>query len=103
MDNTHPNSIEALKASAETLSLRERLIYDCLMNYGQMTDREVKEKLGYADMNNVRPRITQLIKAGLAHEIDSAVCPVTHRTVRITAPVRIPKQLELTPNANTHN
>ncbi|MGE9239433.1 hypothetical protein, partial [Escherichia coli] len=47
-----------------------------------MTDREVCEALGSADMNYARPAITHLIHDGVLEEVGSVECPVTGRTVR---------------------
>lgn len=36
---------------------------------GPMTDREVMAKLGTVDPNHVRPRVTELVKAGVLVEV----------------------------------
>jgi hypothetical protein len=91
MDN-HPNSTEALKTCADTLNKRQKAIFYHLFYSGPATDREVKEKLGYTDMNQVRPRITELLRAGLAIEVSETVCPTTGQTVRVVAAVKPPTQ-----------
>lgn len=50
-----------------------------------MTDREIKELMRLPDMNNVRPRITELIKAGMLYEFDSVKDHGTGKTVRRVA------------------
>ena len=47
-----------------------------------LTDRQVKEVLGYDEMNAVRPRINELIDCGALIEMSSSRCPVTGKTVR---------------------
>lgn len=49
------------------------------------TDREVAARLGYPDMNCVRPRITELVQEGLLVEVDSVRCHITGKTVRRVA------------------
>ena len=46
-------------------------------------DREIKTKLGFEDMNSVRPRITELVKLGVLMECGSMEDPVTGMTVRL--------------------
>lgn len=47
-----------------------------------MTERQAKEGLGLMDMNNVRPRITELVKMGCLTEHSHIKCPVTKARVR---------------------
>lgn len=47
-----------------------------------MTERQAKEGLGLMDMNNVRPRITELVKMGCLTEHSHVKCPVTKARVR---------------------
>lgn len=61
---------------------------------GPLTDREVMVALGFQDPNSCRPRITELIDAGVAEEIDSVRCPVTGKTVRRVKLVRREAQAE---------
>lgn len=49
----------------------------------RMTDREVMERLGYRDMNSVRPRITELIKEGALEEWGNKQDEITNRRVRV--------------------
>lgn len=48
-----------------------------------LTDREVAILLGRSDMNAVRPRITELIRASLLVESGVKRCPVTKKAVRL--------------------
>lgn len=49
-----------------------------------MTDREIMQRLGFVDMNTVRPSITKLTQLGVLEEVGTAVCPVTDREVRVS-------------------
>ena len=59
------------------------------------TDREIAAGMGFPDMNCVRPRITELVEAGLLREQDSVRCPVTGKTVRRVTPVQLQSELPL--------
>jgi len=56
-----------------------------------LTDREVAQELGFADMNGARPRITEMIGSGVLVEAGSVKDEVTGRSVRL---VRIKLQSE---------
>ena len=80
----HRHSLDAHAATEETMTGRKRAIMEWLRAYGPATDRHVKEALfGGADMNTVRPRITELIAMGLCHEVGSIKDEVTGLHVRI--------------------
>ena len=48
-----------------------------------LEDREIMEALRYTDMNAVRPRITELVKAGVLEERGTTIDGVTRKTVRM--------------------
>ncbi|MGI5848813.1 MAG: hypothetical protein ACOX8Q_01875 [Christensenellales bacterium] len=48
---------------------------------GDMTAREIAGKLGFADMNAVRPRITELVQDGYLTEAGVVYDPITGRRV----------------------
>ena len=52
---------------------------------GPLTDRAVASRLGFQDLNAVRPRVVDAIDNGLLYETGSTVCPVTNRRVRTCA------------------
>jgi hypothetical protein len=81
----HQHSLDAHAATEETMTGRKRAIMEWLRAYGPATDRHVKEALfgERADMNTVRPRITELIAMGLCHEVGSIKDEVTGLHVRI--------------------
>lgn len=79
----HANSIDAFHEEEGRLSKRAELIYAWILQHGPRTDREVMQGMGYPDMNNVRPRITELIEAGRLMEVCDRRCNVTGKTVRV--------------------
>jgi predicted HTH transcriptional regulator len=62
---------------------RQAQIIDCIREHGPMTDRQIQERLGLRDMNQVRPRVTELREMRVLREVGSARCPVTGRRVRV--------------------
>lgn len=78
---THTNSFLSSR-EAEKYN-RRQMILDC---YGSaiLTDREVRDRCGFQDMNSVRPRITELVEEGFLVEGPSVKDEVTGRTVRTT-------------------
>lgn len=79
----HDNSMMAYSDVKPELSGRRKDIYLAMKGTSKKcTDREIKELMGFGDMNAVRPRITELIKFGYIEEVGSVKCPVTNQTVR---------------------
>lgn len=92
----HNHSIEAYHTgNRERFPKRAAEILAALQYLGRASDREVCRHLGFADMNAVRPRISELIRDGAVEEIGEARDPVTGRNVRIVAPVGRVRQLSL--------
>ena len=90
----HNNSMSAYE-SLDGLSKRCRKVVGALSNLGVATDRAIKDYLMLPDMNNVRPRVTELLKEGLLEECGVELCSVTNKTVRkvrLSSPTR---QMEL--------
>lgn len=79
----HDNSREAYHAEQPKLSRRARLVRDWLAKNGKATDRDIATGLGFVDMNAVRPRVTELVDAGIAVEVGSKTCCRTGRRVRV--------------------
>lgn len=80
----HDNSREALESL--DLPTRHAEVFNLFKNEGRpLTDRMVKELLGYEDMDEVRPRITELIQKPfeLLEEVGKVVCLKTKKTVRL--------------------
>jgi len=79
----HSNSIIAYYEGQFQFSKRECEILGWLLqNPAPTTDRDIKDALRYADMNSVRPRITELIKKGCVEECGRTTCKVTGKSVR---------------------
>ena len=79
------NSMQAYDAlrSTQRLSARQRLIVGALRGaIVPMKDREIAQKLRFSDMNAVRPRVNELLKAGVLEELPSKRDPLTGMKVR---------------------
>lgn len=90
----HANSIAAFHAEEARLSKRAEAVLAWITKHGPHTDREVMQGMGFPDMNNVRPRITELIEQGRLMEVGDITCPVTRKRVR-RVDIRRPRQLDL--------
>lgn len=90
----HANSLAAFRAEEGRLSKRAAAVLAWISERGPKTDREVMQGMGFAEPNAVRPRLTELIQAGLLMEVCSRKCPVTGKTVRVVD-VRRPRQENL--------
>lgn len=91
----HPHSLEAFRQDEPKFSERQLIIYDRIARHGPQTDREIAEALGFSDMNAVRPRITELIKANFLAECGEQKCPVTGKMVRVVGLIDRRGQLSL--------
>ncbi len=87
MKAIHPNSVAAYwTGSLDLFGKRHKKVLEALRAArGPRTDREVMVACGFADPNSVRPRITELLEAGILWESGSVECPVTRREVRLVA------------------
>lgn len=81
----HEHSIAAYHDELPRLSRRALKIIDWLELHGPATDREVKDGMGFGDMNSVRPRITEAVELGALVEVSEKRCSLTGKTVRIVA------------------
>ncbi len=80
----HQNTINSYIEEMPNMSKRAKHIYDFLLETsGTYTDRQVMEQLGYSEMNQVRPRITELIRAKRLFEVGSTRCERTNKRVRL--------------------
>ena len=84
----HSNSIEAYHELSDYLTGRRGEVYQWLKANGQATDRQIKEGLGYEDMNQVRPRVTELIEQDLIEECAQEIDGKTNRKVRVVRVVK---------------
>lgn len=80
----HSNSLLAYAESQTHLSAREQMIVARMQQdvFGEWTDRQMMNALGFTDMNAVRPRITSLVQKGILKEVGSVRDMVTGKTVR---------------------
>lgn len=83
----HSNSLEAHEALCSLLTGRRAQIVGWLAGNGPATDREIATGLfgPNADMNMVRPRVTELLDAGALREADRVRDEITGMTVRRVA------------------
>jgi predicted HTH transcriptional regulator len=95
--HVHANSIAAYQQEEPKLSKRAEAIYDWIKVHGPHTDREVMKGMGFPDMNNVRPRITELLEAHRLMEVGSVLCSTTNKTVR-RVDIRAPRFFGGTPD-----
>lgn len=78
------------------LSARCRRVVSALEDLGVATDRKIKDHLNLPDMNNVRPRVTELIKLGIIIEDGEDICDETNRSVRLIRLVKpMTNQMEM--------
>tara|TARA_R100000773_G_C4220642_1_gene119372 strand:- start:3595 stop:3858 length:264 start_codon:yes stop_codon:yes gene_type:complete len=86
----HENSLKAYREEGKKLSQRARQILAFFENAGPawFTDREVKHGLEFEEMNQVRPRITELIERGILEEVGKTKCTLTKKQVRLVGLVR---------------
>lgn len=84
---THSNSLAAYHELRATLSGRRLEVLDCIEQLGRpATDRQIKDRMGFYDMNQARPRITELVQLGLLQEVGSIRCKLTGKSVRLVKP-----------------
>ena len=82
----HVHSLEARDHNQEAHKGRKQLIVECLrLRAKPLTDRQIRDAIcgEAADMNAVRPRITELLKEGKLMECGAIEDPVTHEDVRV--------------------
>lgn len=92
--SVHDHSIKAYVEEKPILDQRSRAIHTFLLGKN-LTDREVKNSLGFTDMNDVRPRITELIQQGWAKEVSEVLCPETGKTVRVVTALETRQEVAL--------
>ena len=78
----HQNSIAAFYQEQTKLSRRAADVLWFIREHGACTDREVMNGLGFSEPNAVRPRITELLEAGLLVDVGNTRCHFTGKTVR---------------------
>lgn len=63
-------------------SKRVRLILS-VMGESALTAREIVERIGFSDMNTVRPRLTEMVASGLVEVVGVKYDKKTRRTVSV--------------------
>jgi predicted HTH transcriptional regulator len=83
--DVHINSIKAYHEEHPKLSKRAAEILKVIRPGEQWTDRQLKDAMfgANADMNRVRPRITELIDIGMLRQTGQAKDRLTGKTVRV--------------------
>lgn len=85
----HENSIESWQVyKAKIAGTRAEVVLDTYRVKGSLTDREVRDLLGFQEMNSVRPSITHLLDIGYLIESGKTKCDTTGNTVRLCRAVR---------------
>jgi hypothetical protein len=82
----HAHSLDAKEHNQEAHKGRKHLILELLQLRGKpMADRQIRDAIcgEAADMNTVRPRITELIREGKLMECGEIVDPATQENVRV--------------------
>jgi predicted HTH transcriptional regulator len=79
----HENSLKAYieEKEEDRIGRRQQEILKCIKRFKVVTAREIMLHLEYEDMNQVRPRLTELKELGLIREIDKTKCLWTGKTV----------------------
>ncbi len=83
--HTHHRMDDASLAAFASLDLPDRqsvVIRAFSAGSDALTDRDVAARVGAKDMNQVRPRITELLEVGVLVATGRAKCPATGKTVR---------------------
>lgn len=81
----HVNSL----AAYTSLDLRKRraaILHIYVTSPLPLTDRDCLAHLGGSDMNDVRPRVSELIDDGWLEECGREKCQITGRPVRVCRP-----------------
>lgn len=81
----HANSLAAYVSSRELRETRQAAILRFLREHGPSTDREIKLGMGFGDMNECRPRISDGVRDGEILEVGTRFDPWSGKTVRVVA------------------
>lgn len=81
--DTHKNSKETLHKISDLSQRHQNIFFTYRQNERPLTDRQVKNKMGLEDMNEVRPRITELIHENFLKECGTAIDEKTRKPVRL--------------------
>ena len=81
----HEHSIASFRQDIKKFGQRNKTISLWLLSNKIGTDREIMLGCGFREPNQVRPRITELIKQGYVYQIGKKYDPITDRMVRLVA------------------
>lgn len=94
----HRNSLQAYRETRIRRRDRKHVIAAVLEVFGPLSDRKIAHYMGFADLNAVRPRITEMKNKRVLKEIGVEVDPITKRKVRVVALVsdnRCPEEVQI--------
>lgn len=81
--DVHANSVKVYREDQHKIGHRAMMVLHTVKELNRpCTDREVMQALGFTDPNSVRPRITELIDAGLIKEAGTTTDELTGKKVR---------------------
>ncbi len=84
----HVNS--RISFAALDLGERQALVLSAYLLAGApLTDRDVAKRIGTSEMNDVRPRCSELLDRGLLWECGAVKCEQTGRKVRLLTPTSL--------------
>ncbi len=84
----HANSLEAFD-SLDTAGRRAVVLAVYVASRIPLTDRECGEALGLTDLNGCKPRISEMVKAGVLVEVGKVKDQATKKSVRMCTNARI--------------
>ena len=92
----HARNVNSLLAYHEgetaLFEKRELEILGVLRNRPNLSDREIMIALEYGEPNQVRPRITELLKDGVLEQTGNRIDPLSGKRVRIVSLRRDPRK-----------
>lgn len=80
--NVHDNSVLSYEELKPTLGKRQQAVLSALESLRVATDREIRDYLCLDDMNQVRPRVNELLKMNVVCESGNVTCTTTNKLVR---------------------
>lgn len=90
-ETVHANS----RASFAALDVNERqslVMAAYLLANAPLTDRDVARRIGTTELNDVRPRVSELVGKSLLWECGSVKCEVSGRKVRVCIPTSLARK-----------
>jgi hypothetical protein len=89
----HSNSLESWR-TLDATSRRQAILEVYRHSPRPLTDRQVRDELHLQDMNQVRPRITELVKGHWLREVGKVRDEYSRKTVRlVTVAGRVQRRL----------